>query len=181
MEFNIGQYATLVGYTTDNGKKGYYPTYHIDIDGDYIASEFHGASLTPDDIESIVEDCEDDISYEIARIIARHVVEKAGSRMHKNRNLVRAVLLKQVWDDNDYAVDGEEVEFECSLALDNIDFTDLPDPDTYEEYDYEQMDRVYDEANYLGIVEEWSGPYCCRFYDEDEYRRYYEARKALEQ
>ena len=51
----LNEYATLVGHTNINGQKGYYKTWHYDIDGDEIASRYERLNLTPEQVEAIID------------------------------------------------------------------------------------------------------------------------------
>ena len=77
--YELEEYASLVGHTNDNGEKGYYKLWHIDIDGDCIASEYHRLNLTPEDVKAIVESAEGAISDAIYDAIDKALDEYLGT------------------------------------------------------------------------------------------------------
>ena len=169
MEFKLEKYATLIGYTNDNGKKGYFPTYHIDIDGDAIADEWSEYDLTPEDIADALSECEQEISRAINKIVNSEVVRYCVS---PTRVIVKSHVDKQEWRD-DYAYWVSTEDFDCGLALDKIELACLPP--TADDFEPDDRDDVYEWAKYLGLSE-WDGPY--EFYIDNciAYDRYIAAR-----
>jgi len=173
MEFKLEEYATLAGYTNDNGKKGYFPTYHIDIDGGYIASEYHAHNLTPDVIAHVIEESENEISEAISRIIAANM---ASNVVSPTRVRVESSTELQVWV-RDYANYVRDEVFDCELALDTFSLDELPPSgDGFADGACNYGDEVFEAAVSLGLVNEWDGPFYFRISDYPSYDRYIAAR-----
>lgn len=173
MDFKIKKGVSVIGYTNPNGKHGYYPTYHIDIDGSDIADEFNRYNLAPEDVAFAIERSCDEMSEAIARIVTRNLTEGAKSptyvRVHASVDLQRWV--------NNYAVDVDTEEFDCEIALDEFPLNVLPsEADGFSEGACDYGDDIWFEAVDLCIVDEWGGPF--RFYIDDyaAYDRYIAAR-----
>ena len=176
MDFTISKSASMVGYTTDDGRKGYYPTYHIDIDGECIADEYREHSLTPDVIAHVIEESENEISEAISRIIAANIARNIVS---PTRVRVESSTELQVWvgDLRDYADYVKDEVFDCELALDTFTLDELPPSgDGFADGACNFGDDVFDAAVSLGLTDEWSGPFCFRISDYPAYDRYIAAR-----
>ena len=76
----LEEYASLVGHTNINGKKGYYKLWHYDIDGDEIASRYESLNLTPEDVEAIMDLVNEQIDDVIYDLIDGALDEYLGSR-----------------------------------------------------------------------------------------------------
>lgn len=175
MEFSIETYATLVGHTNDDGKKHNFPTYHVDIDGDHIASEYHEHNLTPEQVADIVSESEAEISAAISRVIAAHVRPHIVSR---TRVRVPAEVDLEADGRNGYINFVRTETFDCELALDTFPLSELPpEHDGFsEDGACNYGDDVYFAAEELGLVDNWSGPFTFHIGDWEAYDRYIAAR-----
>ena len=177
MNFNIEEKPTVIKY---NGE--YYPTYTIDLDGDAIASELgKHLDVTPDDVERIISECGYDISIAISDIITKKA-HRTCQRTYLTYKLVRAEISHCVWTTCDEFLEGEsDYTDDCSMVLDEIDFDRLPLPENIGQACADgDMDRIYEVGVTYGIFDEWDGPYNV-YICKDDYERYYEARKELEE
>lgn len=174
MEFSIKSNTSLVAHTNDNGMKDYYPTFNIDIDGDYIASEFNKYNLTPEQIADIVSESENEISWAISKIISSHVKPHIVSR---NRVRVEAEVDLEADGRNGYIQYVRSESFDCELALDELPLSELPpEYDGFSEGMCDYGDEVYFEAVSLGLVCDWDGPFTFHVTDWKAYDRYIAAR-----
>jgi hypothetical protein len=77
----------------------------------------------------------------------------------------------------DYAVDVDEVGFDCRSALDAIPLADLPEyADGFSDGACDFGDDVYRNAVAFHAVQDWDGPFCFDISDCDAYEAYYDAR-----
>jgi hypothetical protein len=69
---------------------------------------------------------------------------------------------------------------DVSVVLDCVELKDLPKPENVSQACADgDMDFVFEEGKWYYLFDEWDGPYEVYVY-EDDYKRYYEARKELE-
>ena len=176
MEFTITKSPTIGGYINEDGTKVYHGYYDLNIDGFTIADEWSAHNLSPEVIEDAIMSAEDEISAAVSRIINKRIVKWGVS---PTRVIVPARVTLQRWNEHGYAEHCGEVEFDCALALDDIDLADLPeDADNGLNADY-QGDYVFEIAQSLGITDEWDGPFEFYISDSDAYEKYLTARKQL--
>ena len=172
MEFSITQSPTLEGYTNENGRKGYFPVYNITIGGAYIASEYRQYNLTPEDVSDIISEAEHEIDAAICKAIAAHVRPYVVS---VNKVKVEASVDLEVWI-RDYANYVKTDTFDCELALDEFDLSELPPDGDFSEGACNFGDNVYFEAVRLGLTDDWDGPFTFHIDDWRAYDRYIAAR-----
>ena len=97
---------------------------------------------------------------------------------HWNRPKVTAAVTLQRWV-NDYAVTVDEIEFDCTAALDEFDLSDLPyDGDFYWKGYCDYGDDVFYASVALGLTSEWDGPF--EFYIKDGFEDYMDERVERE-
>ena len=74
--YEVIECPSLVGYTNDNGEKGYYKTWRLDIDGDLIAAQYHELNMTPKQVEGVINEVSELIGDAIWEAIDREVSER---------------------------------------------------------------------------------------------------------
>ncbi len=155
-----------------NGRYDYYPMWRIGISGGALAEEYEHFDLTPEQVRQAVEDAEDDIIAAIAKVLCRHLADEHESK-RRYRDRVTASVDRQVRTERDYLHDVDTIEFDCSLALDNIDLRYLPPVyDGFEDGWCDYGVDVFEESENLGLTDDWDGPFKFYIAHEDEYDRY---------
>lgn len=173
MEFEIRKGVSVIGYTNPNGERGYYPTYHINIDSSYIADEFRRYNVTPSMVEDAIANASNEISFAINRAISKRVSQVILAFSHHR---VRAKVNFEV----DYRVCCETVDksyFDCAIVLDDYKLSELPpDADGFDHGFCNFGDDIYHDAVSYGLVDEWDGPFTFYIVDGIAYDRYIAAR-----
>lgn len=165
--------ASVIAYTNANGYKDYYPGYRIYLDGDVIASQFDHSDIDAKTIQRAIDESMDEIEAAIQTIVNRHL---RGSVFSPTHCFVNATIQHEFWDDHDYLVYGDGDEFNCVLALDSFDLSELPPCADMIHGDDERFvceDEVFTTAVRLGQVDDWEGPFdlYVNERDYDEYLR----------
>ena len=150
-------------------------TYTLDNDGIRRVSNI---SLTDAECEIIAGK----VAAEIDGIVRKAAMEYRTMHPveHPGIPKVMAYVSLQKWV-HDYALEVEEVCFDCASALNEFRLDELPEDGNFIRSGCCNCgDDVFYESVRKCLVKDWDGPFSFYIEDEDEYVEYIEARKALE-
>ena len=115
----------------------------------------------------------------VYEMIDHFVYDKVNETLKQQRYscVVPASATLQRWV-HDYAVTVDEVEFDCQLALNRFELSELPPySDWFRDRDWCcHGDDVFFASEKVGLVDEWDGPFEFYIVDEDAYEEYIDAR-----
>lgn len=100
---------------------------------------------------------------------------------YETRSPVPASVALQQWR-RDYAIEVDEVEFDCRMALDAFKLSDLPGyvDDLHDKGYCDCGDEIFYESVERGLVADWDGPFDLYLSNEDAYWAYLDERIELE-